>query len=500
MTKEVDTGREAYTGWQKKNKTKLVQADAKWSATWKAASEFEGKVKAANVLSHPLTRGFNGLGAKFHALVNFRYSKGSGTFRQHAATARAGRIKDYSFAKGEKKTRAATKQSVRFQFAVADSVERTGGKPLAGGDYGTDDLRKQFGLANVQSGNWVLRDVNAAKSHVEQCALGLQDMAEILKIPAKDVALKGRLSMAFGARGHGLSGASAHYEPTHRVINLTKMKGGGSLAHEFFHFMDDVVGEMETGVKSGHAVFATDIRQPQNEVQQAFAGLVETMSAGNHTLQTSMEITESESAHWKRVMERNKKTGFYGNTALKAIHDAPNISEAMSGLHRMLSDGRFGAVKDGKPGPKAKRNYTNHQQVAVAHFGGTKATYDIPGFKGSKFMVEAQKLAVINGAGYFETSKEMAARAFSSYMEDSLAKAGRKNTYLVSNANNEHPAYKMMGWKPYPEGPERKKINKSFEALFRALKKNKSLKKAGEFLGQEELRKALRSGCMLRRR
>lgn len=44
------------------------------------------------------------------------------------------------------------------------------------------------------------------------------------------------IAIAFGSRGKGA--ALAHYEPGRRVINLTKMKGAGSLAHELGHAFD----------------------------------------------------------------------------------------------------------------------------------------------------------------------------------------------------------------------------------------------------------------------
>lgn len=50
----------------------------------------------------------------------------------------------------------------------------------------------------------------------------------------------GELSIAFGARGSG--NAMAHYEPLRQVINLTKTKGAGSLAHEYGHAIDYIIG------------------------------------------------------------------------------------------------------------------------------------------------------------------------------------------------------------------------------------------------------------------
>ena len=48
------------------------------------------------------------------------------------------------------------------------------------------------------------------------------------------------LAIAFGARGSG--SALAHFEPARNVINLTKLKGAGSLAHEWGHALDFFLG------------------------------------------------------------------------------------------------------------------------------------------------------------------------------------------------------------------------------------------------------------------
>lgn len=69
----------------------------------------------------------------------------------------------------------------------------------------------------------------------------LMDLAYALEIDPTDIALGNRLSIAFGARGSG--NALAHYEPMREVINLTKMRGAGSLAHEWGHAFDDIIGK-----------------------------------------------------------------------------------------------------------------------------------------------------------------------------------------------------------------------------------------------------------------
>ena len=96
-----------------------------------------------------------------------------------------------------------------------------------------------FGFRGVQFGNWVeqkkrINDLNEAYD-------ALIDLSKILGVPTRAIALNGTLGLAFGARGRGGFGdvAAAHYEPDTVVINLTKKYGAGSLAHEWFHALDN---------------------------------------------------------------------------------------------------------------------------------------------------------------------------------------------------------------------------------------------------------------------
>lgn len=110
-------------------------------------------------------------------------------------------------------------------------------------DAKDSDFTKVFGFRGVEFGNW--------NNQVERQELlndafdGLIDLAEVLNIPPEAISLNGELALAFGARGHGLSGAAAHYEPERVVINLTKMNGAGSLAHEWWHALDHYFGRQD---------------------------------------------------------------------------------------------------------------------------------------------------------------------------------------------------------------------------------------------------------------
>ena len=122
------------------------------------------------------------------------------------------------------------------------SEQRVGAERRTG-DVKDGDFGSTFGFRGVEFGNW---NNQADRQQLLNDAYdGLLDLAEVMGIPPRAISLDGELALAFGARGSGLSGARAHYEPEKAVINLTKMNGAGSLAHEWFHAMDHYFGRQD---------------------------------------------------------------------------------------------------------------------------------------------------------------------------------------------------------------------------------------------------------------
>ena len=83
----------------------------------------------------------------------------------------------------------------------------------------------------------------------------------------------------------------------------------------------------------------------------------------------------------------------------------------------------------------------------------------------------------------------MFARAFQSYIEDTLSSMGRKNDYLSSYADNKYHVDTLLGiqWKPYPEGEERERINIAMERLLAAVRKHDVLAKAAAMFDRGEV-------------
>lgn len=135
------------------------------------------------------------------------------------------------------------------------------------GNVTPEQFSDAFGFRGVQFGNYV--EGPRRQSDLNDAYDSLIDMAELLNVPPKAMSLNGELGLAFGARGKG--GAKAHYEPGQVVINLTKGNGAGSLAHEWFHALDNYFGTTDvhgeaSGKRSG--AFVTDRKRPRYEFSE----------------------------------------------------------------------------------------------------------------------------------------------------------------------------------------------------------------------------------------
>jgi len=120
----------------------------------------------------------------------------------------------------------------------AENAPRIGQDHRQGADVTPAQFQETFGFRGVQFGNYV--EGARRQQDLNQAYDALMDLAGVLDLPPRALSLGGRLGLAFGARGSGgLDAAAAHYERGEVVINLTKRLGAGSLAHEWWHALDN---------------------------------------------------------------------------------------------------------------------------------------------------------------------------------------------------------------------------------------------------------------------
>jgi len=481
-----------------------------------------GANAAKIIMNNPLHEAWTQLGDKFQGVLNYGYYKGSDTFHGHVSDARRGKYDNWEWA--TKEIKAGTKGQKRkadFELKVASRLDRKGGRSVK--SQTTLELKNNFNLRDVQSGNWVLNDPESAKFHVDNITAGLADLCDMTGIPDNMAAMNGRLAIAIGARGAGSAGwkkaAAAHYESVERVINLTKMKGGGSLAHEWFHAFDNLISEAMTGgdinqfltdpyseltgkqlkllreverVKAirdrnkgspypelayKQAVKAAEeagvrIPEPGSEeehiqkVKAAFNNLVKTMTEGTSPLITKISYNSED----YRKAQVNFRKGTLVDAPSKfaqSIRDAGSLEKAAEIINA--------------------RDISNKKEwlrMAAAYYDGDPNGNTIlapDGRQGSSFLKEAIILDGGGGKDYFSTHKEMAARAFSAFVDDKLRKNDRLNDYLAYATTNDFYEDPLWGNSyPYPEGEERERINAAFEELFNVIKETGAIRKAIE--------------------
>lgn len=93
-----------------------------------------------------------------------------------------------------------------------------------------------FKLKGFEFGNWV--SLNQRADRLIATCISLKHLSMIMK--SRNLGFDSEVGIAFGARGR--SGAIAHFEPGHGMINLTKEGGYYSLAHEYGHALDYILG------------------------------------------------------------------------------------------------------------------------------------------------------------------------------------------------------------------------------------------------------------------
>lgn len=214
------------------------------------------------------------------------------------------RLKKFSSREGAFKWRDAIRDSyfriwkdakiARRKIPLVCPIEasRIAGDSRGGRNIGAKDFMNAFGFRGVQFGNWT--DQVERQKFVNQAFDSFVDLAELIGIRPEMLSLNNELGLAFGARGYGKF--AAHYELHEVVINLTKNRGAGSLAHEWWHALDNYFSRA-AGVKYGNVSEDETIPAP-DEVHNAFAEFTRKMAGGDYAARS-----RAQGEYWGRMSE-----------------------------------------------------------------------------------------------------------------------------------------------------------------------------------------------------
>lgn len=358
----------------------------------------------------------------------------------------------------------------RFVPPQLVNVRRTGSDYRNGADITGQDYLDTFSFRGGEFGNWMNQNDRQASLNMGFDAL--KDLASALQISDKDIAYGSKLAIAFGARGSG--NAVAHYEPLRQVINLTKMHGAGSLAHEWWHGFDDYLG-----AKMGAEGFLSE--HPSK--YPLFQKLINTMKYKQETPEHAAERTDAQISQTRKSAAAWLDSAILGS--LKRAENAEYL-ERYAVMKELFLSGEPGIVAQisalrkeatGHVIPKSERErleifsqILSSQQVAATP---QQLQVHTDFYRNSVRMgKECEK-----DGGYWDSNVEMTARAFACYIKDKLPYA---SDYLAGHADcalamvtNKDGSHEIL--KAFPEGVERKAINAVFDEIIQDLKREQIL-------------------------
>lgn len=207
---------------------------------------------------------------------------------------------------------------------VEEPTDRIGKDWREGRDISTDELLDTFGFRGGEFGNWV--NQNERQQSLNASYDALRDLADMLGIPPRAISLNGQLAIAFGARGTGKY--FAHYEPARIVINLTKIKGGGVLAHEWAHALDDYFGRQGADGRPGQYLSEwTYGRTNRREILDSYEELMDKIKYKNDTYSNFYKRAIDEGEYWSsgRELFARAFAAFIVNKTNNALDKSPYL-------------------------------------------------------------------------------------------------------------------------------------------------------------------------------
>lgn len=264
---------------------------------------------------------------------------------------------------------------------------RVGKDHRDGKDVTPEQFQEQFGFRGGEFGKWVRQ----GKGDKERQAMlnsaydALMDLSDIVGVPPRAISLNGTLGIAFGSRGTGW--ASAHFEPSNLVINLTKTRGAGALAHEWFHALDNYFSRLRRDGEESKFTGSQAQYRDNNFITHKPEALMVSTGTGRRFLPP---------------MTRGK---------LEAMHEArKHLTDSYNPANWQPDPNDTRQVR-----PEVEQRFANLVQV----------------LSDSPMVKRAGKLDKGKN-GYWSSTLEVAARAFENFVQARMLESGYHNDFLAN--------------------------------------------------------------------
>ena len=369
--------------------------------------------------------------------------------------------------KGPIKTTTTRKKA--FVPILLDSLQYTGPDYREGKDITGKDYLEVFNFKGGEFGNWLSQDDR--QSNLNHAYNAFSVLADSLNIDKKDISLNNNLSIAFGSRGN--SSAMAHYEPLREVINLTKMKGAGSLAHEWGHALDDILNKSITG-KSLNDRRVSELLEEHKDLLNKLKYKEVEVSDTEKDIKLNKLERNIRAYIDKLVPANNRLTEEQKDMKEKLIQNILNdkgdkgISyeyggkvesiEALSSFKKSITNKKI-PLNDCKRLSYYIRALINEREYQSVK---TVKRVETEFYKNSQIF---DKVYSKQKEGYWASNNEMFARAFACYIKDKASELGLRCDYLTGHSDSAITKYEDKIIKAFPTGEERKIINQAFDIL-----------------------------------
>lgn len=215
---------------------------------------------------------------------------------------------------------------VKVIFTPTNKQLRSGPEIPKSYQYGNlDYLIDYYGLKAIEFGNWLSEQDR--QNYLSALGLSLFDLYKIIGFTPKDISLRKKITVAFGARGRG--SALAHFESDTFAINITRYKrpgkgstlkkdfdrtrlltasgGVGSFAHEYGHALDYYAGTFLERNKAGAVSDGRSLRtitRKQLVNKPSLGGLMEKILD-----KIIWEKKDKHTAYYKRILKLSEMKG-----------------------------------------------------------------------------------------------------------------------------------------------------------------------------------------------
>ncbi|ONF42559.1 hypothetical protein BTO32_15235 [Marinobacter lutaoensis] len=366
--------------------------------------------------------------------------------------------------------------------ALEDDSRKTGAMPMlsrlvrenaedyrGGFDVSEEDVIQTFGFSGIEYGKSMNQaDRTAYLNHAYDSFL---DLSKLLNVPPKALSLGGTLGLAFGSRGRGGKRAAvAHFEPANNAINLTRMKGAGSMAHEYGHALANYFYRISRGVQGSRAPGdITKLLDSQLATEAVSAGQLREPVA-----QAVVEVLKS-----LKYREPDD------------IKELPDSWFAQGAVQADLKDGRkldnpyWSSIEE-----MFARAFETYVQIALEE--------KFPGFR-NDFLVRSDKLNHWGDQPYLakEKAEKQLKESYEKYgymlsdirqkVSEELGESSAVDDRVSEILKEREAAHSAKRRRQlYPSGFERENMKKAFDRLFETLKL-KDIEVHHEHLGRQDM-------------